>query len=561
MQPFRFRTAAQAMLDATTADEALAYALNDVHDHETRLRMLLGVAERPDITRAHVKTILEQCQTRAGKVLATLWSNPTVAHHPDLRNKVISRISRDDIFSFLLLPNNEDVLPHLIARCANVHFPDHAVYIDALKNTFTPEQMNAALNVLVDGFADTLDSPTGRQHPLTDLLHSTLLAPDHLDRLISMVEHAVSDAATPLPSGRSRRRNAEFEARLNRMSTAQDIIATLLARKDLTESQCLSLVESGAKVLADAVAFTAPTQRKWIRASTTDRLFRNASLTPQAVAFVFNADIFRVSLKSVSFNGAGAEAAILATATNPNPVLVQRVLNAHFSLSEHTTQVLLDQVRFLERQFALNTAAPDGLDEDDFEVWGRDDNAWWGTSGERSDRDEQDVLRGLLRNAKRHIGKPVWDEVYAFVLAHPHYSQVSHAQAVDAAVAVLTSDSTRWADDSMTPTLHEFAAWASASDDEHLRRHAVAQCWDAAQLGEAAQDPSPLVRIEALRHDLATPDVVLITATDTDADIRLAAAAHPMLDQRAINILADDPDERVRNEVAHRVLEALRNGA
>jgi hypothetical protein len=556
MQPFRFRTAAQASAEAATADEALAHAQSPAHEYETRLRLYAGIAARPDLSRHHVETLLENFYERASTVLTALWANPIVSSDPELSQAVLSHIGRDDIFAFALAPNAEALLPRLLAICANPFHPEKA-HLEFLADTFTSDQVAAAIDVLVEELGQSLDAAVGNRSPLSSILQSTLLEQPHLTRLVELVEHAVADAETPLPSGRSRRKNADYEARIHRMSTAQDVIATLLTRKDLTEAQCLSLVQSAEKIVADAAAFTAPTQRDWARASATHRMMRNAVLTPNAMSYAFTSDMLRVSFKDINLNGPGVNAALLATVENPRPILVQQALGSYFSLTEQVMESLLSQVRTLEDRYRMETGEGRGEDEGDLAAWGNHDEARWGTSGARSDQSEQQILDGLIRTGYRHIGKPVWDAVYDYVLTHPRHTDVPHAQVVDYVVATAARSANSWMDDSATPTMHAFAVWASASNDAHLRRHAVAQCWEVGQLHDAAQDPSPLVRIEVLKHDLATTDEVLAAARDIDPDVRLAAAEHAHIDSRVISVLSNDPDERVRTAIARRVLDSL----
>lgn len=556
MQEFRFTTSTQASVEAASIDQALAYALDPSHeDHYVRGSLLTGAAARADLTAEHVHLILNHLPERATSLLATLLVHPVVANDQDLHDRVAIWMRKDDIFTFTHTPFAERLLPLMLSKC--YEYGNEDVHLRYLIEQFTPAQIDTAVHALIERWDTALHGSEVGASPGGHTLALRVLGTGHIDRLIAILDDVLAAAATPLPSGRTRRRDGGYESHVNQMSLVEDVLATLLARTDLTDTQSLSLVRLAEKATADAIAYNVPGHRDWIRARYTTRILGKARLSPEATAVAFTSPVFRISRDDITVTSAGIAAALRASdVANPSPILVQRALSSFSSRSEKTVHLLIEMVRTLDARHLPHDAASTEPAETDASEGANTDGEWWHTrSRSVSPRDE--VLHGLIRAALGHIGNPAWQAVYTYALDAATQASLSHPAAVDHFVDMVRRAILNFADETATPTSHEFAAWASASSDEYLRRHAVAECWNRPQLVAAAQDPSPLVRVQVLFHDLATADDVLAAALDADADVRLAAASHDLLDERGLTALAADPDPRVRAQAATRMIDAL----
>ena len=491
MEPFRFRTAAQVAEQAATATEALADALDPTHDSEVRALLLSGVAGRGDLTREHVDTILDHLPQRCATLLVTLLANPVVSHDEDLYDLVARGMGKDDIFAFSLTPHAERLLPRMLAKCYESGNED--IHLAHLQATFTPTQIEAALHTLVDMWQTALYAPMGHRPPGGHTLALSVLGSVHFDRLVGALEAVMMGAVTPLSSGRSRRRGADFEVHTHQMALVEDIVATVLARTDLAAHHNLAFVQLGEKCLADTLAYTPPTQRDWRRAHATRRMLGNAHLCPEATAYAFTSTIFHISLKDIALTRAGIDAALLATAEHPHPVLVQRALNAGSTRSPRALGALIESVRRLDATRAAADLAridtPDTSNTRSSNTWGRREHGhWWGVDYGAT-RDDK-ILTGLIHAGLSHIGEPVWDDIYAFALAQPNQAASSHKIAVNYFAGLVRTAVINYADDTATPDIHEFAVWASASDDALPARAGRARVLD--------PHPTPRRRIRPL---------------------------------------------------------------
>lgn len=544
MEPFRFRPAADTATAAETADAALAHALNPATD-DVQAQLLAGLATRPDLTAAHIEAILDNLPQRGARLLANLLANPVIQSHPALRERAAASVALDDIFTLVgLVPDAERYLPRLLSLCM-FGATDKNVHMEFLYRAFTPTQMEVAVHTLLDGWEEAV--VTGQHHraPASHTLDLKVLGPAHIERLLALVESATEVAARPLPSGRTRRRPADYETHINRMSVVEQIICHLLMRPSLPKEASLRLVQHAEAVVADAQAYAPPTQREWVRGSSTSRMLKRAPLAPAAAAHAFASEFFRIGYEDIDLSGPAIDAALTATAENPNRILVERALDNWTTRSPQVLSILLSAVKDLHAR---------GDTPDD------DGAAYASAFSRRQPKDNEARMRGLVRAGLDHIGTPVWEQVYDLALSLDGITG-DHGASVSRFAAIVSNAAINYADDSATPAGHRFAAWASASDDPHLRRHAVAYCWERPQLLAAAADPDPLVRIAALAHPLATIDDVETAAADTDADVRLAAAEHTLFNARILAMLSHDPDERVRNAVAGRVMDALSHAA
>lgn len=541
MEPFRFRPAADTARDADTADAALAHALHPATSEDARPQLLAGVAARPDLDAPHIQVILDNLPQRGATLLGALLANPAVEAHPCLHDLAARSMGLDDIFTVVSrVPDPERYLPRLLTLCM-FGTSDKNHHMQFLTQVFTTEQMDAAIHTLLDEWTDAVTTGNVSGAPASHTLDLDGLGPTHMERLLVLVETAVADCVRPLPSGRTRRRPDTYETHIHSMSVVEQIICHLLVRRDLPKRHSLTLVQHAETVIADALAYTPPTQREWVRASATTRMLKRAPLTPAAAAHAFASDIFRISREDIILSGPAIDAALTTTAQRPHRILVERALDNWTTRSPEVLSILIAAVKNLSEQRAAN-----GAEDDDPYAFSR-----------RPAKDDETRLRGLVRAGLDHIGTPVWEQVYDLVLTVPD-RPADHGAAVARFTAMVDAAALNFADDSATPALHRFAAWASASDDPHLRRHAVTYCWEHPQLLAAAADPAPLVRAAVLAHPMATAEDVAVATADPDADVRLAAVEHPLFDTASgIALLSHDPDERVRAAVAMHVMGAL----
>lgn len=539
MEPFRFRPAADTARAARTADAALVHALDPAMG-EMRAQLLTGVAARPDLTAAHIETILDNLPQRGSRLLAALLANPVIETHPTLRERTAGALCVDDMFILVdTVPDPERYLPHLLTLCL-FGGSDKAVHMEFLSTAFTPAQMEVAVHAILDQWEHAVLTGAPHRAPASLTLDLDVVGASHVERLLNLVETATADTTRPLPSGRTRRRPADYETHINRLAVVEQIICHLLVRPNLPAGASLRLVQHAEAIVADTLAYTPPRQRDWARASATSRMLRRAPLTPDAAAHAFASEFFRISYEDIALTGRAIDAALIATADNPHRILVERALNNWTTRSPEVLSVLLSAVKDL--------AERTGEDEED-------DHITYGFS-RRQPKTPELRMQGLVRSGLDHIGSPIWEQVYDLALT-THGAPADHGTAVARFASMVQAAAINYADESATPAVHRFAQWASASDDPHLRRHAVASCWEHPQLLAAAADPSPLVRVEVLAHTLATVDDVEAAAADPDADVRLAAAEHTLFNARILSMLSHDPDERVRDAVAGRVMDAL----
>lgn len=544
MEPFRFRPAADTARAAETADAALAHAL--AHPNEaTRAQLLAGVAARPDLTGEHIDAILEHLPHRGAHLIGTLLANPVIDAHPILRKRTVDSMGIDDIFTVAaLVPAPERYLPQMLTLCM-FGTSDKNIHMEFLTRTFAGAPMEAAVHTLLDGWEHAV--VTGKPHaaPPSHTLDLDAFGPTHMERLLALVETATADAARPLPSGRTRRRPDTYEKHIHSMSVVEQIICHLLARRDLPKAASLRLVQHAEAVVADALAYAPPSQRDWVRASATSRMLKRAPLTPDAAAYAFASEFFRIGYDDINLTGPAIDAALIATADRPHRILVERALDNWTTRSPQVLSILLSAVKDLYERGDVSS------DKKDHAVW---------SSSRRQPKDHETRIRGLIRAGLDHIGDPIWEQVYDLALSIDGVEcdhGADHGASVARFAAMVDAAALNYADDSATPAVHRFAEWASASDDPHLRRHSVSYCWERAQLLAAAADPSPLVRVEVLAHNLATMADVEAAAADPDADVRLAAAEHTLFNAHILSMLSHDPDQRVRNAVAGRVMDAL----
>lgn len=538
MEPFRFRPAADTARAAETADAALAHAL--AHPAEdSRAQLLAGLAARPDLSAAHIEAILEHLPQRGAHLIGTLLANPVIEAHPTLRERTANAMAIDDIFTVVsLVPHPERYLPHMLTLCMFAS-TDKNIHMEFLNRAFTGAQMETAVHTLLDGWEHAVT--TGKPHaaPPSHTLDLNAFAPSHVERLLNLVESVSADTTRPLPSGRTRRRPDNYETHIHRMAVVEQIICHLLVRPNLPAGASLRLVQHAEAVVADAMAYAPPKQRDWVRASATSRMLRRAPLTPQAAAHAFASDFFRIGYEDINLTGPSIDAALIATADNPHRILVERALDNWTTRSPEVLSVLLSAVKDLHGRGDVT-----------------DETVVYASFSRRQPKDNETRLRGLVRAGLDHIGNSLWEQVYDLVLTTDGI-EGDHGASVSRFASMVQASALNYADESATPALHRFAAWASASDDPHLRRHAVTYCWERPQLLAAAADPSALVRVEVLAHELVTIDDVVAAAADPDADVRLAAAEHALFNARILSMLSHDPDERIRAAVAARVMDAL----
>lgn len=506
--PFRFLPADEVARTIPDPTEALK-ACRDEPNPETRTRMFAGLATRPDLTSKHLAAIVKHTDRDHHTTLVTLLNNPTLRRSPKVWAAARDLINPDATPTLLhALHDPSEYLPDML-RVADQHSMFKDLH-DRLRDAFPAEQITAVLDTFIDGYLIALDDPRTYAQPDTTIPGMTLLSEAQVTRLIE----TLCDHIDNLPE--------DTDPYSVEASAYESCLSRLIARTDLTDPQGHRLVDGLIRLaeIGDAHA------EKW--AEETGR-----------------ADL-----------GYGYARHITRTLTNGNlpqparirallcPQIVAMLRYDNFARTGFTPDTVLAAVR---------QGAPLSLLVDYFVLTVTSEDLTAFTTrlraeGAAATNYGHGVLSALAHAGTDAIGTPGWDDLYALWLEAVPDTNDGCAQ--DQFANLVDRRTVNWSDRSTRPVLHAFAAWASASDDPLLRRHAVAHIYDESQFIAALNDPDPAVRYEISAHPQVTEAVLGLLAADPDATVRWTVAGHEKATGEILHGLRDDPAQMVRLAVA-----------
>lgn len=558
--PFVFHTPAEHARIGPL-DAAMSTALDPSLNDTIRAQMMTGIASRDDLSAAITARMLTHLPHEAWTLLVTLLNNPRLHRAPKTLAQVRARIAPNAVPT--LLAHLDEPARYLddMLLAAHRHSSMYPGLADLVTETFTAEQINATADTLVETYlawlnntaADADHTNHNAHQRLHDLPGMAFLTPRHTHRIAAQVHDALTAYADAISAPMNGETSKDAKASKNAVTVRQArypseeraALSHLLRRTDIDTPLGHLLLDS-----IEVIARTETAQNSlypYPVHSQIPTLLTHAKLPHAVLVRLLTTPALSAVLaehRSASvglYFNSGVVVDALRAGADPDLLLT----NGHLRLPADVLDHILDTLD--KRTGPLPIA----------------------------------LLRALIDNSTDTIGTPAWDRLYDLWMAHVFATQDASAQ--DRFADVVEARLLGWADHSRTSDLHRFAAWASASPDPHLRRHAVKHIWSADQLRIATHDPSPLVREQTLDHDYVPEDVLTALATDPlthirqavaahrdttsavlrlleqdpDANVRLAVAEHDQADQATLVALGDDPDERVRAAVAEKFLAAL----
>jgi hypothetical protein len=542
--PFVFQTAADT---ARTGDLATVLALatdeNGEIDASTRAQMMTGIAERTDINAKVFKRLADNLPYECYTLLCAMLNNPLLRRAPKTFTAVRQSISPDSLPTLINhLDDPAEFLPDFLRAASRfTRIPNITTYVTA---AFDADHIAATVDQMVEDYLATL---TLDQRASEDIPQLLFLTEDHITRIATAVRDmlrvcAADDYSTTYDS---------------RAFVPISVMRRLAERDDLTD-------EHGHLIFDAIDALLAIEQHQ--NALYSEQMGERGQQWPG----------LRSQVPGVLHNSKLPQSALVRALLNPDIVTAMN--------SDRHTTLGIDFGTVVE---ALRQGAPISLlhhytvinmpaDVLDLVL----DQAE--TSMTSPTDDDRETLRAVVYNSINLVGTAQWDRLYA-LWVNVMTEDTEDGNPHDQFAVFVERRSMNYSDNSTTPTLHRFAAWASQSDDPRLRRHAVKYIWSPEQMVAATQDPSPLVRLQALDHEFvpesilvalhddddyavrfavamhrdATSHVLTLMQHDADPTVRLEVVKHEQAPVEVLRALADDPDATVRGVVANKFLNAF----
>lgn len=524
--PFLFQTSTERGRTGDL-DTVLAEARN-TDDRELRAQLLTGVAARPDINAAAFKAIFKQDMRQCPTLLAAALNNPAARRFPKKYADLRSWIGPDAFYSLIRDHDNPaEFLPEFITTAhRHSQYPDAAKFVT---DNFTADQISDTFNGLLD---QCLTPTMGRDNSdlLSSLVQSPFLSAAHTGRIVGFLSEnllAALDGALP--------ENIFFQP--------DHILGHLGARTDLTVEHAEQVVDCVETLLI----LEGITNRHYpIRMRPhAIRLLANSTLPQQALVRALASPTISDALWHDRFVTVGLTTATLAAAIDAGADLRLLIRFSLFAMSAKTLESVLDRLSAAET--TPNGPANAGAAQADDDYF---DDRYVTYDDIKPDPTTKEILSEVLRGATDTIGTPQWDRLYAMWHRVAEADGTTPVAATDEFADIVERRDIKWSDDSATPTIHKFAAWASASPDPALRRHAVKYVYSIDQMRAATGDPDAVVRAQTLDHEVVPEEILTILAGDDSTNIRIAVARHRDATPTVLHLLHTDPSAMVRLEVA-----------